>query len=272
MFDAVILAGGRLERDFQPHFQVETKAFIPLHGKPMVEYMIDALREVPSLRKLVLVTSASSIPPGVREKIDGTAPGGASIVESLRSGIEALDPATERVLILPCDAPLINSMAITGFLDSCVMSGASFCYSYVSRKDSESCFPGLRHTYARLKEGVFCGGSMVLISPSLVDFWEALFRALTAARKNPLAMARILGWKVIFRFILFQLSIRDIEERISCLLKHPARGIQSPFAEVALNADEMSVLRRAEAILGEAGKNHTGSKGFSHSLENKETF
>jgi molybdopterin-guanine dinucleotide biosynthesis protein A len=262
MYDVVILAGGRLERDFQPHYHVETKAFIPLHGKPMVEYMLDALRDVPSLGKRVLVTSASSLPQGVSDKIDGTAPGGASIVESLRSGLHALEPATDRVLILPCDAPLITAEAILDFLNSCEKCGASFCYSYVSKKNSEQRYPGLRHTYARLKEGVFCGGSMVLISPALVDLWEALFRALTAARKNPFAMAGILGWKVIARFIVFQLSIRDIEERISQLLTRPARGIQSSFAEVALNADEMSVLRRVEEILQKTGKNHTGSKGF----------
>lgn len=249
MYDVIILAAGRLDHDLAAHYPVESKAFIPLRGKMMVEYLIETLRHVPSLGRKVLVAPSTTIPESLRESLDYEVAGGKTIIDSLKSGLLALPSPTKTVLILPCDIPLISRDAIVDFLQNCETRQADLFYSYVSRADSEKKFPGLHHTYATLKEGVFCGGSLVLISPEIMGRCEALFSSITGARKNPLKIAGLLGLSTIIKFLSRSLSVSDLEKKISSLLGARALAIQSHYAEMAFNVDELSVLQAAKRFL-----------------------
>lgn len=255
MYDVVILAGGALGKEFGPYFDVSHKAFIPIGGKMMLEYVIEAIREVPSLGRKVLVSSGPGLPDSVKEKVDLCADSGSTIMESVKSGIDALAgsgsfESDSRVLLVPCDVPLLTSHAILDFLTRCEVRGAPLCYSFLSMKASEEKYPGLHHTCARLKEGVFCGGSLVLLAPSVLRQCSAFFDRLTGARKKPLEIASILGIKVIVKFLTSTLSVADLEERISSLIGVQAVGIESAYAEISFNVDELSTLTRAVEIMG----------------------
>lgn len=254
VYDVVILAGGTLEKEFSSYFDVSHKSFIPICGKMMLEYVIDTLQDVPSLGRKVLVSSGTGLPDIIREKVDLCAESGSNIMESVKSGVDALTASgsfssDSRVLLVPCDVPLLTGKAVIDFLTGCEMRGAPLCYSFLSRQASEEKYPGLHHTYARLREGVFCGGSLVLLAPSILEKCSAFFTRITGARKKPLEIASILGLKVIVKFLTFTLSVADLEERISRLIGIQAVGIESPHAEISFNVDELSTLTRAVEIL-----------------------
>jgi len=256
VYDVVILAGGSIEKEFCSYFDVSHKSFIPICGKMMLEYVIDTLNEVSSLGRKVLVYSGTDLPDTIKEKVDLCAESGSNIMESVKSGIAALASSGSfdsgsRVLIVPCDVPLLTSQAVIDFLSRCESRGASLYYSFLSRRVSEEKYPGLHHTYARLREGVFCGGSLVLLAPSILEQCSAFFTRITGARKKPLEIASILGIKVIVKFLTFTLSVSDLEERISRLIGIQAVGIESPHADISFNVDELSTLTRAVEIIGD---------------------
>lgn len=250
LYDVIILAAGRLEEEFQVHYSVETKAFIPIGDKMMGEYVLQVLEDVSCLRAKVLVTPSFTVPDDMRRRVDRVAIGGSTIMESLKSGIHALSSPTEKVLVIPSDVPLLCREAVEDFITRCEREDADIYYSFISKEDSESRYPNLRHTYVRLREGIFCGGSLMLFSPSILKECEKLFFSLSQARKNPLKMASILGLSIICRFLTGRLGIEDLERRISMLLGAKAVGVKTTYAEVGFNVDDLPLLKRAREEMG----------------------
>lgn len=257
----IILASGEIEREFGELYPVKTKAFVPLGEKMMVEYVLDALSAVPELAKRIIVTPDGEAPDSLDEMIHSVTMGGESIMDSLKAGMSCLDSLTGKVLVVPCDLPLLSPEAVQDFLAQCEGREADIHYSYVMKEDSEKAYPGLHHTYVSLKDGVFCGGGLVLLSKEIVPKCERLFSLLTGARKNPLRMTGILGISIILKFLTGNLRVADLEERVSRLLQARAAGIRTTFSEVGFNVDDLSTLERAGEIIGSADLEEAG-EGF----------
>ncbi len=243
MYDVVILAAGKLEQDLREKFDAESKAYIPLKDRMMVQYVIGALRDVPKVMKIVMAVPSNNVPGGLDSMVDGFCLGGVNMMDSLKNALELCN--TEYVLVLPCDVPLISTASINDFLNKCSTRSADFYYSFVSRDSSEKLYPDLHHTYVRLKEGIFCGGSLALIRKEQFPKGEALFRSLSNARKNILGLATKLGLITIIKFLLHKLTVPEVEVRISKMLGASVAGILSEHAEMAFNVDDISVFDRA---------------------------
>ena len=247
MYDTVILAAGRLEADLKSLCNVESKAYLPINGNMMVQYVINVLRDVPGLTKIIMTVPSDKVPGGLDSSVDSICLGGRTMIDSLKNALELC--STDYVLVIPCDVPLLTCEAVTDFLSLCKKRTADFYYNYVSKENSEKLYPALRHTYMKLKDGIFCGGSLVLIKRSEFAKGEKLFRSLTNSRKNILALVKILGITTIFKFLTHQLSVSDIEKRASHILSCNVAGIESSFAQTAFNVDDESVFKRAKELL-----------------------
>lgn len=246
---AVVLAGGRLENSLNERFQVKSKGLIPLGGKSMILSVLEALRKSPSIEWISVSAPGGELPPEAEVLADVVAPSGDDILESLKNGIEALNEKPEWVLAAPCDAAFLTSEAIDDFLERCWKKEADLCYSFVSKEDSERAYPGLSHTYVRLREGVFCGGSLVLMRPEILGKAAKLVRDILSARKAPWRLAAILGFSIVWKFSQGALSIADLEARAFRLLGSRAVGIQVPHPSVAFNVDTAAQLEQAEKFL-----------------------
>ncbi|MFH0802896.1 MAG: NTP transferase domain-containing protein [bacterium] len=246
---AVVLAGGRVEKSLSERFQVSSKGLIPLKGKMMILPVLEALRKSPSIEWISVSAPGGELPAEAEVLADVVASSGDDILDSLKNGIEALNEKPEWVLAAPCDAPFLTSEAVEDFLERCWKREADLCYSFVSREDSEKAYPELSHTYVRLREGVFCGGSLVLIRPEILEKALKLVREILSARKAPWRLAAILGFSIVWKFSQGALSIADLEERAFRLLGSRAAGIQVPNASVAFNVDSAAQLEQAEKFL-----------------------
>src|SRR6202042_991047 len=94
-------------------------------------------------------------------------------------------PPDELVLVAASDLPVLSRAAIEEFLDTAVRSGADLVYACVERGRHETRFPGVPHTWARLRDGTYCGGGAVLLKPRAFTPLERFLGRLGAARKNP---------------------------------------------------------------------------------------
>ena len=160
--DAIILAGGKIDEELAQFTKVHNKAYITIGGKMMVEYMIEAIREVQKIDRIALVTNKDKLPSSLADKCDIVIDEGETITGSLRKGIEGLSPKPFRAIVFPCDLPLITSESIEDFVEKSMEPPVDLTYGYLSRSNSEAKYPTLRHTYAKLKEGTFCGNGAFL--------------------------------------------------------------------------------------------------------------
>lgn len=68
--DAVVLAGGSPDDPLAARYGVAAKTLVPVHGRPMVAYTLEALRATPEVGRVVYV---GPVPEGGRPP-SGTGP------------------------------------------------------------------------------------------------------------------------------------------------------------------------------------------------------
>lgn len=231
--DAIVLAGGGPEPTLDP--TVANKALIPIAGRSMIAYVLDALRGARGVGKIAVV-GPESLPPDVASRADVSLPARGSMLDSLARGVEALAPRAH-VLAVAADLPLLSSAAVDAFLDACAGRDAGIYYSIVPREVTEQRYPGVRKTYVRMVEGTFCGGGLILFAPAVVERLRPLVARAVAARKRPWQLAQMLGVGTLVKLALGRLSVVEAEARASALAGITTRAVIVPHPEIALDVD-----------------------------------
>ncbi|MCD0157206.1 nucleotide-diphospho-sugar transferase, partial [Deinococcus sp. 6GRE01] len=122
-------------------------------------------------------------------------------------------------------------------------------YPVVRREVCEAAYPGVKRTYARLRDGTFTGGNLFLLDPALIGQFLPRLREVLAARKAPLKLAGLIGPGVLLRLVTGRLSVAALEAKVSALLGVPARALITPHAAVGTDVDKDEDLTLAEAQL-----------------------
>lgn len=252
-YDAIILAGGQSSGELRKIAPYENEALIIIGNYPMIYYVYRALRSSPSIRRVAIsgpVESLKNIFWG--EKDLYFAPAGEDAVASFTNAVEVLKKEgdmTEKILIMPTDIPFITREAIEDFLSRSEKTGADFCYPITEKKVNEEKFPGVKRTYVSLKEGTFTGGNLFLLRSAVIDKVLAVARELVKRRKNPLAMAKILGIGLVVSYLTRRLTIEMVEKRFYEVIGVKGKAIISPYAEVGVDVDKPSDLELAQRYL-----------------------
>lgn len=126
---AVIAAAGRGTRFGAP----VPKAFVPLSGRPMVEWSLAAYNGCAAIDDIVLVIPADCVElscgivqDGGYEKVREIIPGGAERPDSVRAGLEALRQASPEVVCVHDGArPLVDEATILRSIDAARRYGAA---------------------------------------------------------------------------------------------------------------------------------------------------
>jgi len=248
--EAVLLAGGHLDSLPEGERTPPGKGLLPIGQIPMAARALRALVESPRVERVVLVSPVEAMSLGPEwAGADEVAPAGADLIQSLQAGLARTHDPQAPVLTVAGDLPFLSSPAVTDFLNRCAgRDEASVWYGFMRREVSEKKFPGVRHTWARLTEGTFCGTGLVALRPQVAKRMEQAMKELEQARKNPLRLAAILGWRTILAFTLRRLTVSMAEESARRLLGVPCAGIESPFAETAFNVDCCETLLEARRL------------------------
>jgi molybdopterin-guanine dinucleotide biosynthesis protein A len=261
---------------------VRNKALLTIGGRPMVDYVIEALRQCPSVDRIVLVGDASfrssvagrrtsCLHPGLNagpeqrmeaasknleneQKAGGLlfASSGDSPLGSLASGVAALPDtpyAADWVLACTGDIPFLTAGAVSEFLQQCSGREADFYYPVITRQVAENRFPGVRRTYARLRDGVFTGGNLFLLRRSIIG--DVLPKAgdFIRLRKKPLALARLVGLDFLAAYLFGWLTIAMAERRVSRLVGYRGAAVISGCPEIGVDVDKISDLEMARRLL-----------------------
>ena len=242
MFDAVVLAGGGTGGPLTEQEGVSNKAFIKIHGRPMLGYILQALAESELIEKIYVVGPQEELAELLEEGYRFIpVPEAGSLLENAGAGLKQVDPQ-RLCLMLTADIPLINKEAIEGFLKICAPYDDDFYYPILTRECCRERFPMMKRTYVRLRDGCFTGGNIALLRPVCFNQAYPRLHLFVAYRKKPLKLFRIMPTSFIFKFLLNLLTVADLESYLSRMLQVRGRAVPCNFVEIGTDVDKISDL------------------------------
>lgn len=251
-WSAVVLGGGDPGDPFAAAHGVKVKPLIPVAGEPMALHVLRALR---GSERVARVAYVGPLTPTLEGHVDVRVTDHGTLLSNLEAGVEALRglglAPGERVLVVTADVPLLTAADVRDVLDSAPLD-AGLVYPVVRREICEAAYPGVKRTYARLRDGTFTGGNLFILDPALIGQFLPRLREVLAARKAPLRLAGLIGWDVLLRLLTGRLSVRQLEERVSGLLGVKACALVTPHAAVGTDVDKDADLTLAERQLSAA--------------------
>lgn len=248
MIDCVLLAGSPNNGPLQDVSTSRYEATIPMGGRPMFSFVLDALRGSDRIGQIVIVG-----PPELERYINHPdtrlVPMMQGLMDNIAEGFAALGMPDAPVLVATSDIPLLTVAALDDFLTQCGTMEADIYYPVVSEQTVSQVFPGVKRTYVRLKDGQFTGGNISIFRPSVFAQCRAKGEEFTLYRKKPLKLAMVVGSGFLVRFVVGALSLADAEEKITGLVGVRGRVIVSEYPEIAVDVDKPSDYHLVKSLL-----------------------
>lgn len=244
---AVVLAGQENDGRLGDFGDVSHEALIPIQGRAMVDYVLDALAKSPSIDSIRIVG-----PTVRREGLTVVVPG-PSLFDNIERGLKDLPP-DDPVVVATADIPLLTSAIVETFLEEAARLGeVDMIYPVIPQSSILGTWPGVQRTYFRFAEGVFTGGNLFLVRPRVASVLRTRAERLLQHRKSPLKLARDIGYGTLVKFLVGRLSIPEVEERAGELLGLTGRALIFLHPEVGVDVDKASDLRLVQELMSEAG-------------------
>ena len=256
--EAVILAGGAMPDALQNHASAPgnpagssaERALLAVGGRPILDYVLQSLAQVAPVARIICVTTPGALqtlPARIGEVEIIGLPSGDKVTGNLLLGARAAK--SEQILIVTGDGPLATARTWTQFIEGAAARDLQAAYAVVRDSQMEAQFPGAKRTYARFRDGAFSGGNAFIVPRARLETLENLIETAFAARKNPLQMARLLGFRFIVKALTRQLRVGEAEHKVSRLLGCRAGRVEVQDATIAFDVDKPEDLRAAEAWL-----------------------
>lgn len=240
--DAIVIAGGipSIEDPLYAYTQGEPKAFLDINGKPMIQWVFDALDAASTVERVVVV-GLSDLRECQTKKWLATLPSQGGILENIRAGVIKLmeiNPGINHVLVVSSDIPGLTPGAIDWVVQTVSQSDEDVYYCVITRQVMEARYPHSRRSYARLQDMEVCGGDMNVVRAAIVMKDEELWHKIIASRKNVLKQAALLGYTTLFLLLLRRITLTEAVARVTRRLGLSGRAIVCPYAEVGMDVDK----------------------------------
>lgn len=233
--NAVITAGGRIDGAFAAAAGTSIKALAPLHGTTSLARVIAAARGAGAQRIAVVGDAAvrDACEHDVDRVIADTGSGEGNVVAALRAW-----PQDEPLLYLTSDMPYIQAVHIVGLMD-CIKEN-TFAMPVVSLAQYRQRFPDAPPAGIALRDGAIVNGGLFVMPAGASSHIEAVAMRFFAARKSPLAMARLVGLPFLVSYLFRRLTLAGIEGRAQSILRMPVMALRDAAAELAFDIDDAS--------------------------------
>jgi hypothetical protein len=203
-------------------------------GRPLVVRVVDALRASAEVDRVVVVGPVAPLREILGQGTD-VVPEQGSMMANVEAALASLG-AVSQVMAVAADLPLLTPGVVSGFLDRCT-DAADFYYPIVPQAVVEQRYPGIRKTFVNLADGTFCGGSILVFDPAVIDRIRPFVERLIQARKKPWLMAQLFGWATVMKFASGRLTIAEVEARAREVVGIRGRAVIVETPELALDVD-----------------------------------
>lgn len=240
--DVMIMAGG-VPNEGEPLYEYtrgKPKALLELAGKPMAQWVLDALGDADKLDNIVAIGLPEDA--GLHcDKPITYLPNQGGIVENARMGllkVMEINPEAQFILVTSSDIPSITPEMINWIINKAEETEHDVYYNVVTKEVMEGRFPGSKRSYVRFRDRAVCGGDIHVVCTSLVTENDEFWRRILDARKNAFKQAALLGVDTLILLVLRIMSLEGAEKRVSKRLGLRGRVILCPYAEMAMDVDK----------------------------------
>jgi hypothetical protein len=239
--DAVILAGSvpSQEDPLYLYAQGQAKAMIDVAGKPMAQWVLDALGGATSIDYVLLVGLDSGCNLTCDKPLHFI-PDQGDLLQNAKAGLQhtlARNPNSNYALFTSGDIPTVTSEMIDWRVEEALKYKLDVHFTAVDRNTMEARFPNANRSYVKFKDYELCGGDLHFARPSLIEDDE-IWARLIAARKNSLKQAALLGFDLLLLLLMGRMTLKDAERRVSKRLNVSGQACISPYAELAMDVDK----------------------------------
>jgi Uncharacterized protein family UPF0007. len=252
--DAIVTAGGvpLPEEPLYDATQGHPKAMVDVAGKPMVQWVLDAISASSNIDNVIIVGLTDKSGLKCSKKMYFVSNQG-KMVENLQAGakkvLEVNDKA-EYVLIASSDIPGITGEMVDWVVKTELEEKVDIVYNVIQREVMEKRYPGSKRTWTKLSDMEVCGGDLNAARISMiVDDDTELWEKITNSRKNPLKQAALIGYGTALMLLAGRLSLQDAETRVMSRMNISGRAIVCPYAEVGMDVDKPHQLEIMRADL-----------------------
>lgn len=248
--DAVVLAGGD-GAVIDPSCRF--KGLLPVAGKPMVEWVVDALRSAETIAEIAVVVPTAEDLGAWVDKVDKLVVSDRRFMDNVLAGVAAFRE-DRPLLVATGDLPTLTPAAVDDFVRSSLASGADFTYPLVPKEDMTAAFPAGQRTYFRLVNGQFTGGNVAMIDHAAAEANRDMGQRLFDLRKSAVALVRILGLRFALKFVLGRLHPTEVEAKMKELIGVSGAAVLSHYASIGMDVDKPAdVVLVERVLLGAAG-------------------
>ena len=252
---ALVLAGARAGRDSVAESAgVSLKVLAPVCGVPMVTRVVMTLQASHLVEQQVLcgpswkvVQEQGFLHDLVEKKlIRWVAPQqGPSL--SVKSFLEQ-SASTFPLLVTTADHALLTVEMVDYFLREANQVKGDVAVALVPYSVVAQAYPQSQRTVIGFRGGGYCGCNLFLLctprAMGLVNFWTQVERE----RKQPLRLIHRLGWFMLIRYLMGNLSLSDALRALSARMGISIKEIILPFPEAAIDVDTPQDLALVEQI------------------------
>lgn len=251
--DALVLAGGIPQPDdpLYTYSNGDSKALIDIAGKPMIQWVLDALGGSKHVRNVIVVGLSPKSGVTCKKPLHFLSNQGrmlANIVTGVNKSLE-LDRKTEYVLVVSSDIPALKPEMVDWLVDTCMETKDDLYYGICTREVMEARFPESKRTYTRLKDVELCGADInlthVRMATEHLDMWESLI----GTRKSPMRQAGIIGLGTLWQVLTRSITLEDLVEKVCRRLGIRGRAIIWSHAEACMDVDKPHQLEMLRADL-----------------------
>ncbi len=256
--DAIVTAGG-IPQPGDPLYAYSngnSKALIDIAGKPMVQWVLDALSDSKEVDNVIVIGLTAKSGLTCKKPLYYLSNQGrmlANIVAGVSKSVE-LNKKNQYVLLVSSDIPALKPEMVDWLVNTSKQTQDDIYYGVCPRDVMETRFPTSHRTYTQLKDVQVCGADVNVIHVSMttdhLDTWEKLI----GNRKSPLASAAVIGWDTLFLLFTRQITLQGLVEKASQRIGIKGRIIIWDKAEPCMDIDKPNQLELMREDLAQQKK------------------
>jgi molybdopterin-guanine dinucleotide biosynthesis protein A len=255
---AIVTAGGipQLGEPLYPYTQGQSKALLDIAGKPMIQWVLDALSGASTIEHVIIMGLSSEVGLTCLKPLTFIANQGEMLMNILVGVKKVLElsPEQSHALIVSSDIPAITAEMVDWVNKTALATDHDAYYNVILRSVMEARFPGSKRTYTRLKDAEVCGGDMNVVRTLTVTGKDELWARIIDSRKNAFKQASLLGFDLLFLLLIRQITIAKAEQKVSQRVGLKGKVVVCPYAEVGMDVDKPFQLELMRADLAKRVK------------------
>lgn len=260
---ALVLAGSRPGGDpLATATGVTHKALIPIGGKPMLLWVLRALRGASEVERIAICGLAAADIQAEPELHSYAAESQAVFLPSRetpsRSVLHSMHELRHvPLLVTTADHPLLTSEMVDYFCRRARDAGGDVAVGLTAGEAVRVAYPQAQRTFLQFRDASYRGCNLFAFLTPRAERAAGYWTRVEQQRKRPWRMIRELGPIVLLRFLTRRLTLADVVRLVSERMEVQAHAILLPWPEAGLDVDNTNHLRVvAEIARAQRERNH----------------